>query len=108
MDHAKPVCMATRDGADAYKRVKAHHGAAGVEGQTSEQCEEEVAHTRYRLWNRRCSGSDFPPPVRRVDSPKGEGQMRSLGIPTVSDRIAQMVVQRYLEPIVAPRVHDDS
>ena len=93
---------------DAYKRVKANHGAAGGDGQTIEQFEEELEHNLYRLWNRLCSGSYFPPPVRRVDIPKGDGQMRSLGIPTVSDRIAQMVVQRYLEPIVEPRFHDDS
>ena len=108
LGNAKPFCIATRDGEDAYKRVKANHGAAGVDGQTIEQFEEEWEHHLYRLWNRLCSGSYFPPPVRRVDIPKGEGQMRSLGIPTVSDRIAQMVVQRYLEPIVEPRFHDDS
>ena len=108
MDHAKPFCMAKRDVADAYKRVKANHGAAGVDGQTIEQFEEELEHNLYRLWNRMVSGSDFPPPVRRVDIPKSDGHTRPLGIPTVSDRIAQMVVQRYLEPILEPVFHDDS
>ncbi len=108
MGHAKPCCISIRDVEEAYKRVKANQGAAGVDGQTIEQFERELEHNLYRLWNRRCSGSYFPPPVRRVDIPKGEGQLRPLGIPTVTDRIAQMVVQRYLEPIVEPLFHDDS
>ena len=108
MDNAKPFCIAKRDVADAYKRVKANHGAAGVDGQTIEQFEEELEHNLYRLWNRMVSGSYFPPPVRRVDIPKSDGQTRPLGIPTVSDRIAQMVVQRYLEPILEPVFHGDS
>lgn len=108
MDNAKPFCIALRDVEDAYKRVKANQGAAGVDGQTIEQFEEALEHNLYRLWNRLSSGSYFPPPVRRVDIPKGDGQRRPLGIPTVSDRIAQMVVQRYLEPIVEPLFHDDS
>jgi len=108
MDNAKPFCIAKRDVWDAYKRVKANHGAAGVDGQSMEQFEEEVEDNLYRLWNRLSSGSYFPPPVRRVDIPKGDGQTRPLGIPTVSDRIAQTVVQRYLEPIVEPLFHNDS
>jgi len=108
MGNAKPFCIALRDVEDAYQRVKANQGAAGVDGQTIEQFEEELEHNLYRLWNRLCSGSYFPPPVRRVDIPKGDGQLRPLGIPTVSDRIAQTVVQRYLEPIVEPLFHDDS
>jgi len=67
MGHAKPRCISIRDVEEAYKRVKANQGAAGVDGQTIEQFEREWEHNLYRLWNRRCSGSDFPPPVRRVD-----------------------------------------
>jgi len=52
----------------------------------------------YQLWNRMASGSYFPPPVREVEIPKGEGKMRKLGIPTINDRIGQMVVKEYLEP----------
>jgi group II intron reverse transcriptase/maturase len=108
MDNAKPFCISKRDVWEAYKRVKANQGAAGVDGQSIEQFEEDLENNLYRLWNRMCSGSYFPPPVRRVDIPKSDGQTRPLGIPTVSDRIAQMVVQRYLEPVVEPVFHDDS
>jgi len=108
MDNGKPFCISKREVWEAYKRVKANQGAAGVDGQSIEQFEGDLENNLYRLWNRMCSGSYFPPPVRRVDIPKGDGQTRPLGIPTVSDRIAQMVVQRYLEPIVEPLFHDDS
>lgn len=105
MENATPFCISKRDVEEAYTRVKANQGAAGVDGQTIEQFEEEVERNLERLWNRLSSGRYFPPPVRRVDIPKGD---RPLGIPTVSARIAQMVVQRDLEPIVAPLFHDDS
>ena len=108
MDNAKPFCIAQRDVWEAYKRVKANQGAAGVDGQSIEQFEEDVDHHLYRLWNRLASGSYFPPPVRRVDIPKDEKSTRPLGIPTVCDRIAQTVAKRYLEPIVEPLFHDDS
>src|SRR5262249_53666837 len=68
----------------------------------------DLAHNLYKLWNRMASGSYFPPPVRRVEIPKEQGGVRKLGIPTVSDRIAQMVVKRYLEPLVEPIFHPDS
>lgn len=108
MDRAKPFCIPKRDVWEAYKRVKANRGAAGDDGQSIAQFEEDLSNNLYRLWNRMSSGSYFPSPVRRVDIPKGGGGTRSLGIPTVSDRIAQMVVKRYLEPIVEPVFHEGS
>lgn len=80
--------------------MKANRGAAGVDGQSIDQFDGDLENNLSRLWNRLASGSYFPPPERRVDIPKGDGRMRPLGIPTVSDRIAQMVVRRYLEPIL--------
>ena len=109
MNKAKPFCIAKRDVWEAYKQVKANQGAAGVDGQSIEQFDRDRNKNLYRIWNRMCSGSYFPPPVRRVDIPKGDsGGTRPLGIPTASDRIAQMVVKRYLEPILEPVFHTDS
>ena len=72
------------------------------------ECERDLTNNLYKLWNRMSSGRDFPPPVRRVDIPKGEGRTRPLGIPTVADRIAQTVVKGYLEPEVEKIFHPDS
>jgi group II intron reverse transcriptase/maturase len=109
MDRAKPFCIAKLDVWKAYKQVKANRGAAGVDGQSIEDFDEDLSKNLYRIWNRMSSGSYFPPPVRRVDIPKGDsGGTRPLGIPTVSDRIAQMVVKRHLEPILEPVFHRDS
>ncbi len=89
--------------------LRANQGAAGVDdGQSIAEFEVNLADNLYKLWNRLSSGSYFPPPVRRVDIPKSDGKTRPLGIPTVSDRIAQMVVKRHLEPLVEPVFHRDS
>jgi RNA-directed DNA polymerase len=108
LDKAKPFCIPKREVWEAYKGIKANQGAAGVDGQSIEEFEKDLSNNLYRLWNRLSSGSYFPPPVRRVDIPKGDGRTRPLGIPTVTDRIAQMVVRRYLEPILEPVFHNDS
>lgn len=105
---AKPFVISKRDVWDAYKRVKANRGAAGVDGQSITQFDENLKSNLYKLWNRLASGSYFPPPVRRVEIPKGDGRTRPLGIPTVADRIAQMVVTRFLQPILEPQFHADS
>lgn len=108
MDRAKPFDIPKREVWEAYKRVRANHGAAGVDGQSIEDFEADQSNNLYKLWNRLSSGSYFPPPVRRVDIPKGDGKTRPLGIPTVADRVAQMVVKRYLEPLLEPVFHADS
>jgi RNA-directed DNA polymerase len=93
---------------DAYRRVKSNHGAAGVDGQSIADFEVDLKNNLYKIWNRMSSGSYFPPPVRTVDIPKSDGRSRRLGIPTVSDRVAQMVVKMYLEPKVVSLFHTDS
>jgi group II intron reverse transcriptase/maturase len=93
---------------DAYKRVKANRGAAGVDDQTIEEFERDLANNLYKLWNRMSSGSYFPPPVKRVNIEKRGGGSRPLGVPTVSDRIAQAVVKGYLEPELEKYFHPDS
>ena len=108
MDRAKSFDIPKREVWEAFKSVKANRGAAGVDGQSIEEFEADLEDNLYKLWNRLSSGSYFPPPVKRVDIPKGDGKTRPLGIPTVADRIAQMVVKRYLEPIVEACFHDDS
>ncbi len=93
---------------EAYRRVKANKGAAGVDGQSVEQFEQDLRNNLYRLWNRMSSGSYFPPPVKAVEIPKASGGVRILGVPTVADRIAQTVVAMYLERLVEPVFHPDS
>ncbi|MDX8496684.1 reverse transcriptase domain-containing protein [Mesorhizobium sp. VK22B] len=94
----KPFRIAKRQVYEAYKAVKANHGAAGVDGQALEMFEKDVAGNLYKVWNRMSSGTYFPPPVRAVCIPKKSGGERVLGVPTVSDRIAQMVVKQMIEP----------
>jgi len=105
---AKPFNIPKREVWEAYKRVRANQGAAGVDGQSIAEFEQDLSNNLYKLWNRLSSGSYFPLPVRRVDIPKATGGTRPLGIPTVTDRIAQMVVKRYLEPLLEPIFHEDS
>jgi len=88
--------------------VKANGGAAGVDGQTIEDFEARLGPNLEKLWNRLSSGSYMPPPVRRVDIPKADGGTRPSGIPSVADRIAEMVVRRRLEPMLEPVFDTDS
>ena len=108
MSKAKPFCISKQEVWEAYKRVKANKGAAGVDEQSIADFEKRLKPNLYKIWNRMSSGSYFPPPVRTVKIPKANGGERKLGIPTVSDRIAQMVVKSRLEPEVDPLFHPDS
>jgi len=93
---------------EAYRRVRKNGGAAGVDRQSLEGFEQDLTNNLYKLWNRLASGSYFPPPVLMVEIPKAQGGTRTLGIPTVADRIAQMVVKQAFEPCVEPYFHQDS
>jgi RNA-directed DNA polymerase len=108
MSEAKPYSISKHLVMKAFRLVRANHGAAGVDGQSVGAFEDDLKGNLYKVWNRMSSGSYFPPPVRRVEIPKGDGRMRPLGIPTVTDRVAQMVVKLTLEPLVEPVFHQDS
>jgi retron-type reverse transcriptase len=108
MGQAKRFSIAKREVWRAYKRVKVNQSGAGVDGQTIEEFEEDFSNNLYKLWNRMSSGSYFPAPMRRVEIPKSDGRLRPLGIPTVADRVAQMVVKQHLEPQLKPHFHADS
>ena len=83
---------------EAYKQVKANRGGAGIDGISLEIFETKLKLNLYKLWNRMASGSYFPPAVKEVEIPKKDGKVRKLGIPTISDRIGQMVIKNYIEP----------
>ncbi len=108
MSKAKPFNISKAVVWDAFQAVKANKGSAGVDGLTVKDFEEHLEDNLYKIWNRMSSSTYFPPPVRTVEIPKSDGKMRKLGIPTVPDRVAQMVVKMYLEPTLDPLFHPDS
>jgi RNA-directed DNA polymerase len=93
---------------DAYKKVRSNQGSAGIDKQTLADYELHLSGNLYKLWNRMSSGSYFPVAVKEVSIPKTDGKSRKLGIPTVSDRIAQEVIKRYLEPRLEEEFSDQS
>lgn len=108
MAGAKSFEIAKHEVVRAYKRVKAKGGAAGADGVSLARFEQDLKRNLYRIWNRMSSGSYFAPGVLRVEIPKADGKKRLLGVPTVADRIAQMVVKQRLEPVLEPMFHADS
>jgi RNA-directed DNA polymerase len=108
LSEAKSFCISKRVVWRAYKRVKSNKGAAGVDEESISDFEVNLKDNLYKVWNRMSSGSYFPPPVRAVDIGKKDGGQRRLGVPTVSDRIAQMVAKMYFEPKVESYFHPDS
>ena len=93
---------------DAFRQVRRNKGAPGVDEVSLAEFEEDLGDNLYKIWNRLCSGSYFPPPVKAVEIPKPGGGVRVLGVPTVADRIAQTVVANYLASRVEPIFHADS
>ena len=108
MSAAKPFSIPRQLVWRADLAVKSKGGAAGVDNQSLEEFERDLKNNLYRIWNRMCSGSYFPPPVKAVPIPKKSGGTRILGVPTVSDRIAQTVAKMMLEPILEPVFDEDS
>jgi RNA-directed DNA polymerase len=108
MNKTKPYTISKKVVYDAFLRVKANKGSAGIDEKSIEEFEVNLKDNLYKLWNRMSSGSYFPPAVKAVEIPKKAGGTRTLGIPTVADRIAQMVVKLYFEPLVEPFFHEDS
>jgi RNA-directed DNA polymerase len=108
LPESKPFLISKHSVLEAWKRVKANQGAAGIDDETIRDFERKLKDNLYRIWNRMSSGSYLPPPVKTVAIPKTGGGERKLGIPTVADRVAQMVVKMHLEPKVEPLFHPDS
>jgi RNA-directed DNA polymerase len=108
MGTTKPFKISKHAVMRAWELVKANDGAEGVDGETIEQFESKLKGNLYKLWNRLSSGSYFPPPTRTVAIPKKDGGERKLGIPSVSDRVAQTVAKLSFEPLVEPYFLGDS
>lgn len=108
MHKTKPYAISKKIVFEAFNRVKANKGSAGIDEQSLDEFERNLKDNLYKIWNRMSSGSYFPPAVKAVEIPKKGGGIRTLGIPTVADRIAQMTVKLYFEPLVEPFFHDDS
>jgi len=105
---AKSLPISKRMVYNSYLKVSAKDGAAGIDRESIEMFDANLSGNLYKIWNRMTSGSYFPPPVRTVFIPKKQGGERPLGIPTVSDRIAQGVVKDYLEPSLELVFHNSS
>ncbi len=108
MEKAKSFEIPKRAVWEAYKKVKANRGAAGIDGVSIAEFEKDLGNNLYKLWNRMSSGSYFPPPVKEVVIPKKDRGTRMLGVPTVADRTAQMVVKQHFEQKVEPIFLEDS
>ena len=108
MSKTKSYRISKRSVVAAWERVKANKGSYGIDEESIQDFNKDLKDNLYKIWNRMSSGTYFPPPVKAVEIPKSETQMRLLGIPTVSDRVAQAVAKLHLEPIVEPKFHEDS
>lgn len=108
MNESKQYEIPKRVVIEAYQKVKANKGSAGIDGINFQKFEEKLNNNLYKIWNRMSSGSYFPQPVMAVEIPKKSGGVRRLGIPTITDRIAQMVARMYVERAVEPLFCDDS
>lgn len=108
MTKTKPFNITQNMVLQAYKLVKANKGAGGIDKVSMEMFDRDWKNNLYKIWNRMASGTYFPPPIKAVSIPKKSGGTRILGIPTIADRIAQMVVKQSIEPNVEPYFYQDS
>jgi len=108
MNEAKPFVVEKRVVMESWLQVKANRGSAGIDGIDLKSYESNLQKNLYKLWNRMSSGSYFPKAVKLVEIPKPNGGKRPLGIPTVEDRVAQMVVVMYIAARLEAIFHDDS
>lgn len=92
----------------AWKAVRSAAGAPGIDGKSIKQIEEKLDDELYKLWNRLSSGSYQAQAVKIVSIPKAGGGVRKLGIPTVTDRVAQTVIKNRLDKEVDHLFYDDS
>lgn len=99
MKEGKAFHISQKEVLNAYKAVKANKGAGGIDGIELEEFDKDWKNRLYVLWNRMSSGSYYSKPVRGVEIPKKNGKKRLLGIPTIEDRVAQMVLRNRLEPM---------
>lgn len=108
MDKTKSYDISKHVVLEAFQRVKANKGSAGIDDESLEAFEANLKNNLYKIWNRMSSGCYFPPAVKAVEIPKKSGGKRILGVPTVADRVAQMVAKIHFEPTVEPYFHPDS
>ena len=97
-NETKSIPISRQEVWQAYKKVRSNKGSAGVDAVSMEEYDANRSKHLYKLWNRMASGSYFPPPVKEVEISKKDGKVRKLGIPTISDRVGQMVIKQMLEP----------
>lgn len=108
MQKAKSFTISKHLVMQAFKDVKANGGAAGIDGLTLQEFEQDLKSNLYKIWNRMSSGSYLPPAVKLVEIPKSGGGIRILGIPAVADRIAQRAAVLEVEPQLEKLFHEDS
>jgi RNA-directed DNA polymerase len=92
----------------AYQRVVENKGAAGVDRLAVSELKDHLKRHWPTIRTRLLAGEYQPQPVRRVDIPKPQGGVRTLGIPTVVDRLIQQALHQVLQPIFEPSFSEAS
>jgi RNA-directed DNA polymerase len=92
----------------AFKRVRANKGAAGVDGLDIDQTSRHLVTAWPAIREQLLKGTYRPSPVRRVTIPKPDGGERELGIPTVTDRLIQQALLQVLQPVLDPTFSEHS